>query len=188
MSKIKLNHSGGNAVSLNPPTDAPGSADVAFKLPTTVGSANQILKNKGTAGELEYATATESSGNFAINSGYGSVATTFGVRAWANFLGSSGSGDDVSVTVNGSGGITSVTRVSNSLFQANLSFTMPDTNYSWTATAKRDNNVDNAFTLITWFPENTKSTTSFRFRSFYMSGSGNVSSHSAAEVNFIVVR
>ena len=187
MGSIKLPHQTSGSMSIAAPATQP-SGDLELKLPATIGTANQILKNGGTAGELEYATATESSGNFAINSGYGSVATTFGVRAWANFLGSSGSGDDVSVTVNGSGGITSVTRVSSSLFQANLSFTMPDTNYSWTATARRDNNVDNAMTIITWFPENTKSTTSFRFRSFYLVTSGSLSSHSAAEVNFIVVR
>ena len=33
MSKISLKHSGGNVVSLNSPTNAPTSADVAFKLP-----------------------------------------------------------------------------------------------------------------------------------------------------------
>ena len=53
MSKIKLNHSGGNAVSLNPPTDAPGSADVAFKLPTTVGTAGQVLMSDG-SGNLSW--------------------------------------------------------------------------------------------------------------------------------------
>ena len=187
MGSIKLPHASGNSMSIAAPATNPAS-DLELKLPATIGTANQFLKNGGTAGELEYATATESSGNFAINSGYGSVATTFGVRAWANFLGNSGSGDNVSVTVNGSGGITSVTRVSSSLFQANFSFTMPDTNYSWTATAKRDNNVDNALTLIGWMPENTKATTSFRFRSFYIVTTGSVLSHNAAEANFIVVR
>ena len=54
MSKIKLTHSGGNCVSLNPPTSAPSSADVELKLPATVGSANQVLKNSSTAGTLEF--------------------------------------------------------------------------------------------------------------------------------------
>ena len=54
MSKIKLNHSGGNAVSLNPPTDAPASADVALKLPATVGTAGQVLRNSSTPGTLEF--------------------------------------------------------------------------------------------------------------------------------------
>lgn len=57
-------------------------------LPASNGSANQLLKNSGTAGTLTYSTATEdSSGNFAFNSGYGSVATAYGCRAWVNFDG-----------------------------------------------------------------------------------------------------
>ena len=47
MSSIKLKHSGGNSVSLNPPTSAPTSSDVAFKLPNADGSANQVLKTDG---------------------------------------------------------------------------------------------------------------------------------------------
>ena len=55
MSSIKLKHSGGNAVSLNPPTSAPTSAEVAFKLPNEDGSANQLLKTDG-SGNLGWAT------------------------------------------------------------------------------------------------------------------------------------
>ena len=52
---IKLKHSGGNAVSLHPPTSAPTSSDVAFKLPNADGSANQLLKTDG-SGNLGWAT------------------------------------------------------------------------------------------------------------------------------------
>ena len=44
---IKLKHSGGNSVSLNPPPSAPTSSEVAFKLPNADGSANQLLKTDG---------------------------------------------------------------------------------------------------------------------------------------------
>ena len=54
MSKLLLKHSGGNGVSLNPPTSAPGSSEVAFKLPGTDGSANQLLKTDG-SGNLGWA-------------------------------------------------------------------------------------------------------------------------------------
>ena len=54
MSSIKLKHSGGNSVSLNPPTSAPTSSDVAFKLPNADGSANQLLKTDG-SGNLSFA-------------------------------------------------------------------------------------------------------------------------------------
>ena len=55
MSSIKLKHSGGNSVSLNPPTSAPTSSEVAFKLPNADGSANQLLKTDG-SGNLGWAT------------------------------------------------------------------------------------------------------------------------------------
>ena len=55
MSSIKLKHSGGNSVSLNPPTSAPTSSEVAFKLPNADGSAGQYMKTDG-SGNLAFAT------------------------------------------------------------------------------------------------------------------------------------
>ena len=52
---IKLKHSGGNSVSLNPPTSAPTSSEVAFKLPNADGSANQVLITDG-SGNLSWVT------------------------------------------------------------------------------------------------------------------------------------
>jgi len=54
MSKISLKHSGGNVVSLNSPTSAPTSADVAFKLPNADGSAGQFMKTDG-SGNFSFA-------------------------------------------------------------------------------------------------------------------------------------
>jgi hypothetical protein len=53
MSKISLKHSGGNVVSLNSPTNAPGASDVAFKLPNADGSAGQFMKTDG-SGNLSF--------------------------------------------------------------------------------------------------------------------------------------
>ena len=53
MSKISLKHTGGNVVSLNSPTNAPGAADVAFKLPNADGSAGQFMKTDG-SGNLSF--------------------------------------------------------------------------------------------------------------------------------------
>ena len=55
MSSIKLKHSGGNAVSLHPPTSAPSASDVQFKLPTADGSAGQVLQTDG-SGNLSWVT------------------------------------------------------------------------------------------------------------------------------------
>ena len=54
MSSIKLKHSGGNSVSLNPPSSAPSSSEVAFKLPNADGSAGQFMKTDG-SGNLAFA-------------------------------------------------------------------------------------------------------------------------------------
>ena len=62
MSKISLKHSGGNVVSLNSPTSAPTSADVAFKLPNADGSAGQYMKTDG-SGNLAFATVSVPAGN-----------------------------------------------------------------------------------------------------------------------------
>lgn len=52
--KIKLVHSGGNAVSIAVPTSNPSSSEVEFKLPGSDGSANQVLKTDG-SGNLSFA-------------------------------------------------------------------------------------------------------------------------------------
>ncbi len=66
MSKIKLPHASGNSMSIGAPATNPAS-DLELKLPATVGSANQFLKNSGTAGTLGFSTLVEdSSGNIGI--------------------------------------------------------------------------------------------------------------------------
>jgi len=61
MSTIKLKHTGGNSVSLNPPVNAPTSSDVAFKLPNTDGSAGQVLTTDG-SGNLSWVTPATTNG------------------------------------------------------------------------------------------------------------------------------
>tara|TARA_B100001093_G_scaffold423725_1_gene416715 strand:- start:73 stop:711 length:639 start_codon:yes stop_codon:yes gene_type:complete len=60
--KIKLVHSGGNAVSIAVPTSNPSSSEVEFKLPQADGSANQVLKTDG-SGNLSF--AADQGGKFA---------------------------------------------------------------------------------------------------------------------------
>ena len=56
MSKIKLVHSSGNSMSIEAPATNPAS-DLAIKLPATIGTAGQVLKNSSTAGTLEFGTS-----------------------------------------------------------------------------------------------------------------------------------
>jgi hypothetical protein len=63
-----------------------------------------------------------SAGLFQFNSGYGSVATAYGCRAWVKF--------NSSGTVSGSGNISSVTKTGTGTWTLNFSTAMPDANYS----------------------------------------------------------
>ena len=67
MSSIKLKHSGGNSVSLNPPTAAPAppsGTELALKLPSTYGSSGQFMKTDG-AGQLSFETINTTPTNIA---------------------------------------------------------------------------------------------------------------------------
>lgn len=66
----------------------------------------------------------DSSGNFKFNSGYGSVVTAFGCRAWVNFNGTG------TPAIRGSGNVTSIADNGTGLFGVNLTNALTDTNYA----------------------------------------------------------
>lgn len=66
----------------------------------------------------------DSSGNFQFNSGYGSVATAYGCRAWVNFNGTG------TVAIRGSGNVTSITDVTTGTYNVNFATALTDANYS----------------------------------------------------------
>jgi hypothetical protein len=74
----------------------------------------------------------DTSGNFQFNSGYGSVATAFGCRAWVNFNGTTNTGGFC--TIRGSGNVTSVADGGVGIYTVNFTNAMPDTNYAPVAT------------------------------------------------------
>jgi hypothetical protein len=59
-----------------------------------------------------------------FNSGYGSVVTAFGVRAWVNFVGTS------TVSINASGNVSSITDNAVGNYTVNFATNMPDIDYS----------------------------------------------------------
>jgi hypothetical protein len=71
----------------------------------------------------------DSSGNFKFNSGYGSVATAYGCRAWVNFSG------EGAVAIRASGNVSSITDNAAGDFTVNFTTAMPDANYSAVATS-----------------------------------------------------
>ena len=68
----------------------------------------------------------DSAGNLKFNSGYGSVATAYGCRAWVNFNGTG------TVAIRASGGVSSVTDNGAGDYTINFSTAMVDTNYNFT--------------------------------------------------------
>lgn len=68
--------------------------------------------------------AVESSGNLQFNSGYGSLATAYGCRAWVNFNGAGGA------SVRAGGNVSSVTYNGTGDYTVNFSSAMPNANYS----------------------------------------------------------
>jgi len=61
-----------------------------------------------------------------FNSGYGSVATAYGCRAWVNFDGTTASPS----TIRGSGNVSSVTKDGTGRYTVNFTTAMPDANYA----------------------------------------------------------
>lgn len=85
--------------------------------------------NSGILRLYSYTAGTErmridSSGNFQFNSGYGSVATAYGCRAWVNFNGTG------TVAIRASGNVTSITDNGTGDYTVNFTTAMPDANYA----------------------------------------------------------
>ena len=118
---------------------------VAFKNSGTdfayMGSAKWVMSGSlsdfgiGTAGATNITFGTnntermriDSSGNLQFNSGYGSVATAYGCRAWVNFNGTG------TVAIRASGNVSSITDNGVGLYTVNFSNAMPDINYAISA-------------------------------------------------------
>ena len=68
-------------------------------------------------------------GTFQFNSGYGSVATAYGCRAWVNFNGTG------TVAIRASGNVSSITDNGTGDYTVNFTTAMPDANYATAGTA-----------------------------------------------------
>jgi len=96
----------------------------------------------GNSGQMAFATGTSSyveqarisaAGLFQFNSGYGSVATAYGCRAWVNFNGTG------TVAIRASGNVTSITDNGTGDYTVNFTNAMPDANYATVATSIAEN-------------------------------------------------
>jgi len=66
----------------------------------------------------------DSSANFQFNSGYGSVATAYGCRAWVNFNGTG------TVAIRASGNVSSITDSGTGAYTVNFTTALADANYA----------------------------------------------------------
>ena len=89
---------------------------------------NATLDNFTSTAIDDNATSTSvtsySTANLQFNSGYGSVATAYGCRAWVNFNGTG------TVAIRDSGNVSSVTDNGTGIYTVNFSTSMPDVNYA----------------------------------------------------------
>jgi len=74
----------------------------------------------------------DASGNLLFNSGYGSVATAYGCRAWVNFNGTG------TVAIRASGNVTSITDNGAGDYTVSFTTAMPDANYSVAGVVQRE--------------------------------------------------
>jgi len=72
----------------------------------------------------------DSSANLQFNSGYGSVATAYGCRAWVNFNGTG------TVAIREDGNVSSITDNGTGIYTVNFTTAMPDANYSAVASGR----------------------------------------------------
>jgi hypothetical protein len=103
------------AVTLNASTSA-------GLIQTADTSGDISLQNNGTTG------LNLTSGNLQFNSGYGSVATAYGCRAWVNFNGTG------TPAIRASGNVTSITDNGTGQYTLNFTNAMPDGNYAFSGT------------------------------------------------------
>jgi len=119
-------YSGVNGTSAGAPIDIGGISDNATFFGSRSNHATQFISNNTVR-----ATIT-SGGDFQFNSGYGSVATAYGCRAWVNFNGTG------TVAIRASGNVSSITDNGTGSYTVNLTTSMPDANYAAVAMIRAD--------------------------------------------------
>jgi hypothetical protein len=121
---------------------------------TVLYTTNSTPLQFGTNGSIK--AAIDTSGNLQFNSGYGSVATAYGCRAWVNFNGTG------TVAIRASGNVSSITDNGTGDYTVNLTNAMPDVNYSTFLNVGRGTSATSS--QVAWGPSTVNPTTSaFRF-------------------------
>jgi hypothetical protein len=96
----------------------------------TIQAADVPTLNQNTTGSSATVTGNATGSTFGFNSGYGSVATVYGCRAWVNFNGTG------TVAIRASGNVSSITDNNIGNYNVNFTTAMPDANYCYCATLR----------------------------------------------------
>lgn len=109
-------------------------------------------------------------GTLQFNSGYGSVATAYGCRAWVNFNGTG------VVAIRASGNVSSITDNGTGDYTVNFTTAMPDANYCLCGNSQLNgssgNGNGNTVVTLNRIPANALTTSSARIVSQALDGSG----------------
>jgi hypothetical protein len=115
------------------------------------------------------------SGDFKMNSGFGSIATAYGCRAWVNFNGSG------TPSIRASGNVTSITDNATGDFTVNFTTAMPDANYSAVSTNGTIANSGGIWSVAT---NSAASPTTSAYRLNVQSSSGTMNDNTIIQMAF----
>jgi hypothetical protein len=113
-------------------------------------------------------------GTFQFNSGYGSVATAYGCRAWVNFNGTG------TVAIRASGNVSSITDNGVGDYTVNFTTALVDANYAFTVGYRGVANNDTDYTPVL-HTGSSPSTTAARFVV------NNMSLGSSADIDYVCI-
>jgi Phage T7 tail fibre protein len=166
--KIRIDNDGNIGVGTGSPAsqlDISKSGDAVLSLTSAGVQRYQLVTRSGGNFEIvdQSSSATRvsltQSGNFGFNSGYGSVATAYGCRAWVRFNGTG------TVAINASGNVSSITDNGTGDYTVNFTTAMPDANYAVSGSVLGSNG-NWAYTIMTGYTTSVASG-SVRFRTGY---------------------
>jgi hypothetical protein len=116
-----------------------------------------------------------SAGLFQFNSGYGSVATAYGCRAWVNFNGTG------TVAIRASGNVSSITDSGTGAYTVNFTTAMPDANYCTNITGTHDSGSYVAWGVVA----NDQPPTTSAVRADFLTTNGTLTDVSFAQVSIV---
>jgi hypothetical protein len=115
--------------------------------------------NQNTTGSAATVTGNATGSTFGFNSGYGSVATAYGCRAWVNFNGTG------TVAIRASGNVSSITDNGTGDYTVNFIAAMPNVNYATCANAGPAPATGN-YSLATYYFGGTYSTSAVQIATY----------------------